>query len=117
MTPAPVRRGGRLTRRRLVFSEFGRRIGENGGVGVAGTDHGAAGPVFVLGPDRGMTAGTAIVGGIHTPHPSMGAVALPADNLGMTTDVRSVYRTVLEDWLGDPDPLYARMPRLGLFRR
>jgi uncharacterized protein (DUF1501 family) len=47
----------------------------------------------------------------------MGTVLAPADNLVMTTDVRSVYQSVLQDWLGNPDPTYERKyePIKGLF--
>ena len=94
----------------LVMSEFGRRIGENGAGAGAGTDHGAAAPVFLIGP-RGR-----IRHGIHGAHPSMGTTALPADNLAMTVDVRRLYASVLEHWLHDPDPLYDRVSPLRLFR-
>jgi uncharacterized protein (DUF1501 family) len=95
----------------LVVSEFGRRIGENGVGAGAGTDHGAAGPVLLVGP-KGR-----IGGGLHGEHPSLGTTKLPADNLAMTVDLRRVYQSVLEQWLHDPDPLYARYQRLpGLFR-
>ena len=96
----------------LVYSEFGRRIGEAGGASVAGTDHGAAAPVLLVGPARG-----ALVGGLHGDHPRMGTAALPADNLEMTTDLRRVYAAVTGEWLGAPDPLYDRPgPLPGLFR-
>ena len=96
----------------LVMSEFGRRIGENGTGPGAGTDHGAAAPVLMVGPRNG-----ALVAGVHGEHPSLGTTKAPADNLVMTTDVRRLYQSVLTDWLHDPDPLYERMPALpGLFR-
>ncbi len=91
------------------MSEFGRRIGETGVANEAGTDHGAAAPVFVIGPT--------VNGGLHGEHPSLGTRTLPADNLTMTVDVRRVYRTILEDVLRDPDPLYSRIaPLPKLFR-
>lgn len=93
----------------LVVSEFGRRIGENGKGVTAGTDHGAAAPVFLIGPQGRIRHG------IHGEHPSMGTTTLPADNLVMTTDVRSVYQAVLDGWLHDPDPLYRKVKRLRLF--
>jgi uncharacterized protein (DUF1501 family) len=96
----------------LVMSEFGRRVGENGTGAGAGTDHGAAAPVLMLGPRNG-----ALVAGVHGDHPSLGTTAAPADNLVMTTDVRRLYQSVLTSWLHDPDPLYERTPTLpGLFR-
>jgi uncharacterized protein (DUF1501 family) len=101
----------------MTFSEFGRRIGENGGAGVAGTDHGAAAPLFLIGPPADAAIPTKLVGGLHGDHPNLGTTAAPADNLVMTTDVRRVYQAVLEKWLHDPDPLYGtNFPALaGLF--
>lgn len=102
----------------LTTSEFGRRIGEAGGAGVAGTDHGAAGPLFIVGPPAGAKAsGTRLTPGLHGDHPKMGTTRAPADNLVMTTDVRSVYQSVLEDWLHNPDPGYGKKyrPIPGLF--
>jgi uncharacterized protein (DUF1501 family) len=95
----------------MVMSEFGRRIGENGSGAGAGTDHGAAAPVLLVGP-KGR-----VVPGLHGEHPTLGTTKAPADNLAMTTDVRRLYQTVLTGWLHDPDPLYDRMtPLRGLFR-
>ena len=98
----------------MLVSEFGRRIGQaSGGFGVAGTDHGAAAPVTLVGPPRSI-----LVPGLHGDHPTMGSVAAPADNLAMTTDVRHVYQAVLQSWLRDPDPLYTDAetgPLRGLF--
>ena len=93
----------------MTTSEFGRRIGENGTGATAGTDHGAAGPLMLIGPP----AGSAPVGtlklspGLHGDHPNMGTTILPADNLAGTTELRRVYQSVLESWLSDPDPLYS----------
>jgi uncharacterized protein (DUF1501 family) len=91
----------------LVFSEFGRRVAENG---AAGTDHGTAGPVFLAGP--GVRAG--LVG--QTPR------LLDLDehgNLKMGIDFRRVYATVLEDWLGLParGALGGAFEKLPLFGR
>ncbi|HUR49089.1 MAG TPA: DUF1501 domain-containing protein [Acidimicrobiales bacterium] len=105
-----------LTDRTMVMtlSEFGRRIGENGTGAGSGTDHGAASPMFLIGPPA---AASPLVGGVHGDHPDMGTVALPADNLVMTTDLRRVYESVLTNWLHNPDPLYSRYaPLPGLFR-
>jgi uncharacterized protein (DUF1501 family) len=96
----------------MTTSEFGRRIGETGvGASVAGTDHGAAAPMLLIGPSTGL------VPGVHGDHPDMGSVLLPADNLAMTTDLRRVYQSILQQWLGDPDPNYAGSfdPLPGLF--
>lgn len=98
----------------MTISEFGRRIGQAGTEDSAGTDHGAAGPVFLFGPPA---ANSALVGGLHGEHPNMGTPALPADDLMMTTDLRRLYSSVLTSWLGNPDPLFKRhSPIPGLFR-
>jgi uncharacterized protein (DUF1501 family) len=81
----------------MTFSEFGRRIGEN----ASGTDHGAAAPMLFVGPPPGAGA-VSLVPGLHGDHPDMGSTTLPADNLGMTTDLRSVYQAVLTKWINDP---------------
>ncbi len=73
----------------LVFSEFGRRVEENGS---KGTDHGTAGPVFLAGP--GVRAG--LVG------PAPRLLDLQDGDLKMAIDFRRVYATVLEGWLGLP---------------
>jgi uncharacterized protein (DUF1501 family) len=71
----------------LVFSEFGRRVAENGS---KGTDHGTAGPVLLAGPSvRPGLAGT---------YPSL--TDLADGDLKMAVDFRRVYATVLEGWLG-----------------
>ena len=72
----------------MTFSEFGRRVNQNGS---AGTDHGAAAPVFLFGP--------AVQGGFHGAGPDLAGVDR-SGNLPVSTDFRSVYRTVLGSWLG-----------------
>jgi uncharacterized protein (DUF1501 family) len=73
----------------MIFSEFGRRVQENGSMG---TDHGTAGPVFLAGPRvRPGLAGT---------YPSL--MDLADGDLKMTVDFRRVYATLLEGWLGLP---------------
>ena len=72
----------------LTFSEFGRRVDENGS---AGTDHGTAAPLFMMGP--------AVGGGLWGEAPDLGDLDR-AGNLRHTTDFRQVYATVLERWLG-----------------
>jgi len=86
----------------MMFSEFGRRVKENGS---QGTDHGAAGPMFVL--------GKSVKGGLYGQHPDLSH--LDDGDLGYTTDFRSVYATVIEDWLGAPsrDVLGDNYDRLG----
>jgi len=73
----------------LAFSEFGRRVEENAS---AGTDHGAAGPVFL--------AGSPVRGGVVNRHPSL--ADLDAGDLKMQVDFRSVYATLLDKWLNVP---------------
>jgi uncharacterized protein (DUF1501 family) len=73
----------------MTFSEFGRRVAENGS---RGTDHGSAAPLFVI--------GGGVKGGLYGDHPSLDA--LDNGNLRYTTDFRSVYATVLEKWLKRP---------------
>jgi uncharacterized protein (DUF1501 family) len=70
----------------LTMSEFGRRVEENGS---RGTDHGSAQPMFV--------AGAPVKGGLYGRYPSL--TDLDNKNLKMTTDFRSVYATVIQDWL------------------
>lgn len=84
----------------LAFSEFGRRVTENGS---AGTDHGAAGPVFI--------AGSAVKAGLHGQYPSL--TDLHDGDLRMTTDFRSIYRELLEVWMGgDPSRVLGRKQKL-----
>jgi uncharacterized protein (DUF1501 family) len=73
----------------LAFSEFGRRVAENGS---RGTDHGVAAPVFLLGGK--------VRGGLHAEHPSL--TELDRGDLKMAVDFRRVYATVLDEWLGAP---------------
>jgi uncharacterized protein (DUF1501 family) len=101
----------------ITVSEFGRRIGENGGANVSGTDHGAAAPMLMIGPGVAGATGHALVPGVHGDHPNMGTTLAPADNLTMTTDLRTVYQALLENWLNDTEPGYGTSyPALpGLF--
>lgn len=71
----------------FTFSEFGRRVAENAS---QGTDHGAAAPAFLSGPKLENT----IVGN----QPSLSE--LDDGDLKFHTDFRSVYATLIEDWLG-----------------
>jgi uncharacterized protein (DUF1501 family) len=89
----------------LCFSEFGRRVRENGS---QGTDHGTAGPVFLAG--SGVKAG--LVG--ETPK----LLDLQDGDLKMSVDFRRVYAGVLEDWLGLPSKpsLGGDFGKLPLFR-
>jgi uncharacterized protein (DUF1501 family) len=71
----------------MTFSEFGRRLKENAS---EGTDHGAAAPMFLSGPKLPQLQ----VGSI----PSL--VDLDDGDLKHHTDFRSVYASVIENWLG-----------------
>src|SRR5207248_4286564 len=71
----------------MTFSEFGRRVYENGS---KGTDHGAAACLFVAGPS--------VKGGVVGKHPSLSD--LGDDDLKFHTDFRRVYATLLDGWLG-----------------
>ncbi len=70
----------------MCFSEFGRRVAENSS---NGTDHGAAGPMFVSGPK--------VKGGLYGGHPSL--EDLDSGDLKYTTDFRRIYATLLDEWL------------------
>jgi uncharacterized protein (DUF1501 family) len=73
----------------MTFSEFGRRIAENGS---HGTDHGEASPLFLV--------GGGVKGGLYGTPPDLANSDI--GNVHFTTDYRSVYATVLERWLGRP---------------
>jgi len=78
----------------LMFSEFGRRVRDNG----SGTDHGAAGVTFVLG-DK-------VVGGHYGEYPSLDAGKLVQGDLNPNMDFRDVYSTILDKWLHvNPAPI------------
>lgn len=72
----------------MTWSEFGRRVEENGSLG---TDHGTAAPMFVL--------GNPVNKGIFGEPSSLSSLDSNG-NLKYTTDFRSVYATVLDRWLG-----------------
>jgi uncharacterized protein (DUF1501 family) len=75
----------------MVYSEFGRRVLANAS---DGTDHGTAGPVFLLG--RGVR------GGFFGNEPSL--TDLDDGDLKAGTDFRSIYATLLDHVLGaDPE--------------
>lgn len=82
---AKAGQGGRVCV--VVFSEFGRRVAENAS---AGTDHGAAAPVLVVGP----VAKAGLIGA----HPSFDD--LDDGDLKHQTDFRAVYAALLQNWLG-----------------
>ena len=78
----------------MVFSEFGRRVRDNG----TGTDHGAAGVAFVIGDQ--------VNGGMFGAYPSLNPENLTQGDLVPSYDFRGFYSTVVERWLGlDPVPI------------
>jgi uncharacterized protein (DUF1501 family) len=72
----------------MTFSEFGRRVAENAN---AGTDHGAAAPMFVV-------SGKVKVG-LLGEYPSLAPADLVNGDMKYNVDFRSVYAGVLEEWL------------------
>lgn len=70
----------------LVFSEFGRRVAENGG---KGTDHGTAAPVLVI--------GSRVKSGIYSDHPDLGR--LDDGDLRYKIDFRTIYASILDRWM------------------
>ena len=89
----------------VVWTEFGRRVKENGS---RGTDHGTANPLFVVG--GGVRAG------LHGEQPSLSNTDSNGD-LKFTTDFRSVYASVIAQRFNiDPtDVLGGSYPTLPLF--
>ena len=71
----------------LVFTEFGRRVHDNG----SGTDHGAGGVAFAIGEP--------VKGGMYGDYPSLKAEDLTQGDLMPHQDFRGVYTTLLDDWL------------------
>ena len=73
----------------LIFSEFGRRVYDNG----SGTDHGSGGGAFLVGKP--------IEGGLYSEYPSLDRDRwAKGEDLEHTIDYRGIYGTVLEQWLG-----------------
>ena len=79
----------------LVFTEFGRRMRDNG----SGTDHGSGGGAFII--------GERVAGGLYGEYPSVDPTRwLYGEDLDWNVDYRGVYSTVLEQWMGvDPVPI------------
>ena len=75
----------------LLFTEFGRRVQENG----SGTDHGSGSVAFVM--------GDAVKGGLYGEYPSLAADKLDEGDLQWNNDFRSTYASILEQWLGLDD--------------
>ena len=73
----------------LVFTEFGRRMRDNG----SGTDHGSGGGAFLIGKN--------IKGGFYSEYPSLEPSEWEhGEDLKHTIDFRGIYATLLEQWLG-----------------
>jgi uncharacterized protein (DUF1501 family) len=78
----------------LLFTEFGRRVHDNG----SGTDHGSGGIAFVI--------GDAVQGGLYGEYPSLAPEKLLEGDLHYNNDFRGTYTTLLEKWLGlDSKPI------------
>ena len=79
----------------LVFTEFGRRMRDNG----SGTDHGSGGGAFVI--------GERVDGGLYGEYPSVDPSDwLYGEDLDWNVDYRGVYSTILEQWMKvDPVPI------------
>ncbi len=73
----------------LVFTEFGRRMKDNG----SGTDHGSGGGAFIVGEH--------VKGGLYAEYPSIDPKDwLNGEDLYHTIDFRGIYGTMLEQWMG-----------------
>ena len=73
----------------LVFTEFGRRIKDNG----SGTDHGSGGGAYIIGEH--------VDGGLYAEYPPLKPEDwLYGEDLRHTIDFRGIYGTVLEQWMG-----------------
>ena len=78
----------------FVFTEFGRRVRDNG----SGTDHGSGGMAFAIGDP--------VKGGMHSEYPSLKEEDLLEGDLHFNIDFRGIYGTIAEKWLGlDPVPI------------
>ena len=90
----------------LIFSEFGRRIKDNG----SGSDHGSGGVAFLI--------GGAVKGGMYGEYPSLSEAEQLEGDLRSNNDFRSTYTGILEDWLGlDPGPIVnGQFEKMSLFQ-
>jgi uncharacterized protein (DUF1501 family) len=78
----------------LLFTEFGRRVHDNG----SGTDHGSGGHAFVI--------GDAVKGGLYGEYPSLAPEKLLDGDLHYNNDFRGTYATLVDKWLGlDSKPI------------
>ena len=75
----------------MIFSEFGRRIRDNG----SGTDHGSGGVAFIL--------GNSVKGGFYGEYPSLDPSEQVEGDMRFNNDFRGTYATLLDQWMGiDP---------------
>jgi uncharacterized protein (DUF1501 family) len=78
----------------FVFTEFGRRVKDNG----SGTDHGSGGVAFALGDP--------VSGGMYSEYPSLKEGDLLEGDLHFNVDFRGVYGSIIDQWLKlDPVPV------------
>ena len=78
----------------MIFTEFGRRVRDNG----TGTDHGAGGGAFIVGDQ--------VKGGMYGTYPSLKPEDLNQGDLDPSYDFRGFYSSVVDQWLGlDPVPI------------
>ena len=90
----------------LIFSEFGRRIRDNG----TGSDHGSGGVAFLI--------GGSVNGGLYGEYPSLSEAEQLNGDLRSNNDFRSTYSSILDKWFGlDPDPIVnGQFEQLDLLR-
>ena len=91
----------------FIFSEFGRRIKDNG----SGTDHGSGGVAFVVGGQ--------VDGGLYGQYPSLRAEDQLEGDLRFNNDFRSTYSTILDQWLGlEAEPIVnGRFEQIDFLRK
>ena len=78
----------------LVFTEFGRRVHDNG----SGTDHGSGGMAFLI--------GVHVNGGLYGEYPSLEESKLLEGDLHFNNDFRGIYTSIIEDWMNmDAKPI------------
>ena len=90
----------------LVFTEFGRRMRDNG----SGTDHGSGGGAFII--------GDSIKGGLYSEYPRLEPENWEnGEDLEHTIDFRGVYGTLLEQWMNiEPSEIVGgQFEQIGVF--
>ncbi len=79
----------------MIFTEFGRRIRDNGN----GTDHGSGGGAFLI--------GERVNGGMYAEYPSLDPSEHLSGDLKFNNDFRMLYSTIVDVWFGiDPAPIF-----------